>query len=401
MSNPRHAGLAGPNVGPGQTGVVRLAGRVQYLEGLRGIAAVQVVLLHFVTAFLPDTAEHAPPPLRVLWDGHTAVYVFFLISGAVLTPSFARGGAWPRQAAKRLVRLGVPVAAAAVVALVLLAAMPDAHLIAARVSGSGWLSMDSSGAATLAHLLREITLDSLLLGYREYTLFAPIADRLPLLEHALNAPSWSLHLELYGSFLLLGLVMLRTRAPRVHAGAVVLCAILFGTHPMFLFVLGHLCATWLGKPPMPAIGASVLGAILIAVGLTMSATKDWAFLEAARVEIARYAPVAAPNLFQFQSQLAATALFGGVLLSSHAQRLLSRCRYLGRLSFSIYLLHFPILFTLGCAGFIALASVLPQPAAVTVTFIVFAAIVLIAAAGFERSVDRQAVRMGRLVDPRS
>ena len=142
---------------------------------------MQVVLLHFVTGFLPDLAEHGPPPLRILWDGHTAVYVFFLISGAVLTPSFARGGVWWRQAAKRLVRLGLPVATAACVALVLLAAMPDVHLTAASVTGSAWLAMDSSGAPTLIHLLREATLDSLVLGYREYTLFAPIADRLPLL----------------------------------------------------------------------------------------------------------------------------------------------------------------------------------------------------------------------------
>src|ERR1700729_1822593 len=76
--------------------------KIQFLEGLRGIAAVQVVMLHFVTGFLPDTAEHAIPPLPAPWDGHTAVYVFFLISGAVLTPSFARGGSWPRQIAKRL-----------------------------------------------------------------------------------------------------------------------------------------------------------------------------------------------------------------------------------------------------------------------------------------------------------
>jgi peptidoglycan/LPS O-acetylase OafA/YrhL len=333
-------------------------GKVQFLEGLRGIAAPQVVLLHFVTGFLPDTAEHAVAPLHVLWDGHTAVYVFFLISGAVLTPSFARGGKWPRQALKRLVRLGVPVAAAAVLALILLAAMPNAHIMAARVTGSGWLAMDSSGATTLTHLLREITLDSLILGYREYTLFAPIAGRLPLLEHALNAPSWSLHLELYGSLLLLALVMLRARSPRAHAAAVIMCAILFGTHPMFLFVIGHLCAAWLGKPPRPAIGAA-----LVVLGLTMSAIKDWTVLEAARVAIARFAPVAAPNLFQFQSQYAAVALFVGVLLSPLAQRSLSSCHQLGRLSFSIYLSHFPIMFTLACAGFIPLAGVLPQPEA--------------------------------------
>ena len=368
-------------------------GRFLYLEGLRGVAAIQVVLLHFVTGFLPDTAEHAARPWRVLWDGHTAVYVFFLISGAVLTPSFARGGTWPRQVVKRVVRLGLPIAAAAVFALVLLAAMPNAHLIAARITGSGWLAMDSSAAATLPHLLRDIALDSLLLGFREYTLFAPIAGRLPLLEHALNAPTWSLHLELYGSLLVLGLVMLRARSWRLHLAAVVACAIVFGTHPMFLFILGHLFSSRLDKPLNPAIGVS-----LVVLGLAMSASKDWPILEAARAAIARFAPVAAPNLFQFQSQVAAVVLFAGVLSSTLAQRLLSRCQRLGQLSFSIYLLHFPILFTLACAAFIPLASVLPRTAAIGITFIGFAAVVLIAAIGFERFVDRRAVQLSHVID---
>jgi len=370
-------------------------GKVQYLEGLRGVAAVQVVLLHFVTGFLPDTAEHAAPPLPVLWDGHTAVYVFFLISGAVLTPSFARGGSWPRQIAKRLIRLGLPIAAAAIVALLLLAAMPDAHVAAARLTGSGWLAMDSNAPTTMTHLVREISLDSLVLGYREYTLFTPIAGRLPLLEHALNAPSWSLHLELYGSLLLLGLVLLRAQAPRAHFVAVIACAALFGTHPMFLFVFGHLCANLVGRPPKP-----VIGAILIALGLAMSASKNWALLETVRMAIASLAPASAPNLFQFQCQLAAVALFTGVLLSPMAQWLLSFCQSLGRLSFSIYLLHFPILFTLGCVGFIRLAGMVPEPLAVAITFISNAIVVWLTAEGFERWVDRPAVLLSRRIDPR-
>jgi peptidoglycan/LPS O-acetylase OafA/YrhL len=369
--------------------------KVQYLEGLRGVAALQVVLLHFVTAFLPDMAEHAAPPVRALFDGHTAVYVFFLISGAVLTPSFAHGGTWPRQAAKRLVRLGVPVAAAAVVALALLAALPNAHRDAAQVSGSAWLAMDSSGTLTPAHLLREIGLDSLLLGYREYTLFAPIADHLPLLEDSLDAPFWSLHLELYGSLLVLFLVRLRSWSPWLHRATLILCAALFGTHPMFLFVLGHLCATRLHRPPIPLLGGS-----MIVLGLLMSACKDWSAIEAVRVGIARFAPVAAPNLFQFQSQLAATALFLGALLSPVAQWLLARplFRRLGGLSFSIYLLHFPILFTLGCVGFVTLASTLAMPVAVAIIFVGFALVVLVAAAGFERWVDRPAIRLSHRLD---
>ncbi len=371
------------------------SGKVQYLEGLRGIAALQVVLLHFVSAFLPAAAEHAALPARVLFDGHTAVYVFFLISGAVLTPSFARAGAWPVQVAKRVVRLGIPVAAAATIALVLLAALPNAHRAAAVVAGSAWLAMDSSGAPTLSHLLREIGLDSLLLGYREYTLFAPIADRLPLLEHSLDAPFWSLHLELYGSLLVLLLVRLQARSAALHRAVVVACAAVFGTHPMFLFVLGHLCAGRLHRPPIALLGAGLIG-----LGLAMSASKDWGVVDAVRVGIARFAPVAAPDLFQFQSQLAAIALFLGALLSPAAQWLLARAVLLrlGRLSFSIYLLHFPILFTLGCAGLIALAGTLAYPAAVAVTFAGFALVVLAAAAGFERWVDRPAIRFSRRLD---
>jgi peptidoglycan/LPS O-acetylase OafA/YrhL len=367
-------------------------GRVRYLEGLRGIAAVQVVLLHFVTAFLPDTVEHGWPPLRVAFDGHTAVYVFFLISGAVLTGSFARGGAWPGQMLKRLVRLLVPVAAAAVFALVLVAALPQAHRQAAAVSGSTWLAMDSSGAPTVSHMMREIGLDSLVLGYREYTLFAPLAGYLPTLDHSLDAPFWSLHLELYGSFLVLALVRLRAWSVWLHRAAIVACAAVFGTHPMFLFVLGHLCAARLQRAAVPSIGA-----VLIALGLAMSASKDWGLLELLRAGIAHFAPVAAPNLFQFQSQLAAVALFLGVLFSPGAQWLLSRplCGRLGRLSFGIYLVHFPILFTVGCAGFLALATALPYPVVVAVTFAGFTLAVLITASAFERWVDRPAIRLSR------
>jgi peptidoglycan/LPS O-acetylase OafA/YrhL len=368
--------------------------RVEYLEGLRGVAAIQVVLLHFVSAFLPDQVDHAFPPLRVLFDGHTAVYVFFLISGAVLTQSFARGGPLLGQAAKRLVRLGVPVIAAAVLALVLIALLPQAHRQAAALSGSAWLAMDSSAAPTLPHLLREATLDSLLLGYREYTVFAPIADQLPLLEHALNAPSWSLHLELYGSLLVLALVRLRLRSATLHHVALVLCVVGFGSHPMFLFVIGHLCGTRLSRAACPILGASLIG-----LGFVMSASKDWALLETMRTAIIHVSLAAAPSLFQWQSQLAAVALFLGVSLSPTARAVLAHriCVHLGRLSFGIYLVHFPILFTLGCAGFITLAQTLAYPVAVSITFALFAATVLVAATSFERFVDRPAIRLSRLV----
>jgi peptidoglycan/LPS O-acetylase OafA/YrhL len=365
-------------------------GKVQYLEGLRGIAAMQVVLLHFVSGFLPETAQNAWAPLHVLYDGHTAVYVFFLISGAVLTPSFARPGPFVAKAVKRVVRLGIPVAAAAIIAMLLLALWPDAHMQAAALTGSAWLAMDSSGPPTLAHLAREIGLDSLLLGYREATLFAPLAEHLPPMERSLDAPFWSLHLELYGSLLVLCLVWLRAHSAWLHRAAIAAAALLFATHPMFLFVLGHLLQPWSLPRNGRGLVRGLLGAFLLVVGIALCAHNDWETLDTLRLWLERVAILAPPDLFQFQRQLAALALYAGVLSCHWVWPLLAcgLCRHLGRLSFSIYLLHFPILFTLVCLAFTAL----PSPA---LAFVLFLALTLLAAVAFERLVDRPAIALSR------
>ena len=98
----------------------------------------------------------------------------------------------------------------------------------------------------------------------------------------------------------------------------------------------------------------------------------------------------APNLFQFQSQLGAVALYLGVLWCPLVWPALESvpCRQLGRLSFSIYLLHFPILFTLVCLAF----TIAPSPA---VAFVLFLVLTLLAAVAFERLVDRPSIALSR------
>src|SRR5260370_38346359 len=75
------------------------APRIAYLESIRGFAALQVLLQHFLSAFAPALVFATPPgaiaartihllPLHFLYDGYSAVYIFFTLSGYVLTRSF-------------------------------------------------------------------------------------------------------------------------------------------------------------------------------------------------------------------------------------------------------------------------------------------------------------------------
>ena len=84
--------------------------RISYLDGLRGIACLVVVICHYTLAF---SIPH-PSRIGIFANGECAVALFFLMSGLVLTISFARH---PEQillpAARRLMRLCVPALTAA------------------------------------------------------------------------------------------------------------------------------------------------------------------------------------------------------------------------------------------------------------------------------------------------
>ena len=130
--------------------VTAAAQRQGWLESLRGIAALQVFLLHLLGAFwLPAVTGEGPPglatwlarsPLALLYDGESAVALFFILSGAVLTRAFPRQLAAPGAAlAGRLLRLGLPAAAACLLAFLTFHAFRGAHGAAGVLLGASWL----------------------------------------------------------------------------------------------------------------------------------------------------------------------------------------------------------------------------------------------------------------------
>jgi peptidoglycan/LPS O-acetylase OafA/YrhL len=160
------------------------------LDGLRGLAALVVVAHHALltvpsisAAFFGQPTESRLArvltftPLHIGWAGTEAVYVFFVLSGLVLVRAMDRdGAAWDTYVPSRLLRLIGPVLPAALFAWVLFAAVPrDADGL------SMWLD-NSVRTYGPTGILRDLTLVGGISGA--------------------ITPLWSMRWELYFSLLL-------------------------------------------------------------------------------------------------------------------------------------------------------------------------------------------------------
>lgn len=107
--------------------------KFEFINGTRGIAALQVVLLHYAAFFLPGFSRVQKDghflwesaltnsPLYFLIDGQNAVSIFFIMSGFVLTPAFSNAAiSIQRNVAKRFIRLFLPVSASVLLSMLLI-----------------------------------------------------------------------------------------------------------------------------------------------------------------------------------------------------------------------------------------------------------------------------------------
>src|SRR5258708_14692806 len=152
--------------------------RIAYLESIRGLAALQVLLLHFLAALAPDLVFTPPAgaivartihlsPLYFLYDGYSAVYIFFTLSGYVLTRSFERHLAQPSsQIMARVIRLGLPAIAATVIAAALLLIFGRPNVQAGDLSGSVWFASQWHADLSILSVIRDGVLNALFLSYR-------------------------------------------------------------------------------------------------------------------------------------------------------------------------------------------------------------------------------------------
>lgn len=312
--------------------------RIRSLDGLRGLAAV-VVLVHHALLGIPALAEPYMTgrpaenavaaavlytPLHVFWEGRAAVFVFFILSGIVLTLPVMKAGrdfSWRSYYPQRLVRLYLPVWAAVVLAIAWVVAIPrDGDIASAWLQARAW----SPG-------IRPI------LG--DVTLVAGNGDTI--------SPLWSLQWEILFSLLLPVFVLIAVRCAR-YWWAVVVASL--------LLIAG---SGWVGGPaltylPMFLIGSAMATALprLIESGKRLAAPAGWAFTLFASVALVTpwiaHGAIGTSRTFPPMiavSVLGATvAVYLAIAFEPIRTALETRAlQWFGLIAFSLYLVHEPVL----------------------------------------------------------
>lgn len=316
--------------------------RLIELDGLRGLAAVVVVIHHClltVPAFArigawPGVVPEEPAariltqtPLHLLWAGHEAVLVFFVLSGTALVYPVARRHAqrrrfdWIDYVPRRIVRLWLPAAASTALAVALMVLVPRST----AASLGPWMTQAHPAGLSARHLLLELALQPRY-AYR-------------------NTVLWSLHAEAVFSFLLPLVVLVVALAARARAwwlpaaACLAVPAVTGDTRTLVyvpIFVLGatvgwrwgHLGTIAPERPAPWATPAALACLVLITIGWWPGLEGPVAGRLAAAVSLAAVAALVA---------LAVRAgALRGVLRSRAVQ-------YLGALSFSLYLVHEPVI----------------------------------------------------------
>jgi peptidoglycan/LPS O-acetylase OafA/YrhL len=339
--------------------------RSAYLDIIRGLACMQVLLLHIAEAFFPAFATEKisdftlgglvhGSPLYLIYDGYTGVFVFFLLSGYVLTPSFDKDIGPHRLLAARWGRLLVPAFAACVFSFAIKWLLFDYNpsVKAAAISGSVFLQDWWQPSLDWRNFFKDSLINAIFLGYAETS--ALLTDAyLDSISSAFVAPLWTLSVEMHGSILVLLLVTMRRHSAVLYGLVLFTVVVVVIRSYYILFVIGHLLALarqedWVKDKPTGAAIYLLVGAVLCLMG----EMRTFALFEAVCEADLPFSIYCSGHI---QKMIGSIILFYGLMISTRMQKILRGpvLEWLGTHSFPIYLAHWPIL-----CGFGSLALVL-------------------------------------------
>lgn len=321
--------------------------RLTALDGMRGVAAAIVVVFHYFAMLHPHATPRysdtplmlADTPLALLWNGEFAVLVFFVLSGFVMAAAAERrADKIVSNVVTRYFRLALPMAASVVLALLWLTLFPTAarDLAAALPAPSEWLGFTVQG-----------DIPSIWAGLWEGAVGSLVAGASPI-----NNVLWTMQVEFVGSVALFVVYWVGRHSMTLRfvalAGFAVL-GLMVIRDAYLCFVTGALLFEahkrgWMRRLPGWA------AALALVLGVVLGAPAD-GFADRMGLDMipTRLQP---GNTWGLTPVIAATLLLIAALRLAPFAALLSMRLpiWFGRISFALYLVHVPVLYTFVAAA---------------------------------------------------
>ena len=362
-------------------------------DGLRGMAAFNVAICHFVSAFLPamlhknypsifsESIEKSAifdfltsPPVTLFFNGNFAVVLFFVLSGYVLTiPYFAKNEKTVIQ--KRLwaryLRLNIPIAAAIFLSYAVYKSGLYVNLQASEASGSTWLGNYYKEGISFSSVLKDASFASILFG---------VGTFIP--------PLWTLKIEFIGSLYLLLFYMVKPRHKTILPMAVV-----------FLFLAANHGGDAIYF--MGIFAGSLFNMFKLKRGLVPLSFFLGAYFGAFQFKSLFYEFLPSVSFFGISSSADKNIYntVGAILMTVAVINGFGRkffefrfIQFLGRISYSMYLLHFIILCSLTSFVYVLLPN---DNLSLLFNFALYVVVCFLVSSIFERYVDRRAIDISR------
>ncbi len=388
-----------------------MAKRYVHLDGLRGIAAVVVVLGHGMIAFdfalYTGSQAHSitswdvwlsGAPLQIPVAGNLAVCLFFAMSGFVLAEAFDASPMGPMASlAKRYLRLAIPAICMCLLSWLMLRAGWMANREVFTITRSQWIGAQFQQSASFIAAFGEGAWRAFFGGFDWPTSY--------------DSSLWTMQIELSGSIVMLMTCNLtKLLTPKGNARRVTYIILFSALYASLaesyigLFAAGALIRQVLPGGWRPLNDRPALAVVLVALGLfvgTIPVSKaSWPIFHiflALPVFAWTPWPVAGPY---FWHTIGAIMMLVGLQSPRPMHGVLKSptCQWLGRTSFPLYLIHIPILATLGCRTFLAGDAMgAPYGLSVAAALAIFLPISLACAHILTLTIERPAIRLSASV----
>ncbi len=354
--------------------------RILHFEALRGIASIIVVLHHFTLSFYPSLHQAGEgmgaliyqSPFFLMLNGKAAVALFFVLSGYVLTIGTFNRGIDTYDSAmavtRRFVRLLLPAFLSVLIAAILFWVGLFKFETVAAITGSEWFGnyafdgMLETSQPGPWQVIADGSYGPFLFGHS-----------------ALNTNLWTMQLELYGSFVVFGAAMLMVSASTKRLTIAVWCVLMVAVTVVNTWMLGFMVGmfiAWLRsgragqkwqaqQSPSWTVWPCLLIGLYLLGYAGQGGAYGWLY----------YIPFYGYNKVILTITLGASMVFWSFSQYKTVPGLSGQMgRWLGEISFPLYLIHIPLLGSFAALAYLATFDQVGHGVASLISFVVLAAV---------------------------